>query len=113
MDPTVHTTVTAPPGAYVIPDTDTYIYYRVNNIPGTPPGSPGTIQLPHANVAGKIVVVIGVNVNTAGDNAETVYPQSGDTICSSGGCSGSGLSEQNPIQLISDGAGHWIVIPNQ
>ena len=93
MDPTPRS------AGYTIPDTDTFLMYLVNNTASTH----ATITLPHANVAGKMVILIAAN--TAASSGITVAAQSGNTITS-----GSGLSGSTKLMLISDGSGHWYML---
>lgn len=109
LDPTVR------PSGYVIPDTDTYLYYLVNNGLGSAGAcAPSAIiNLPHSAVvgAGRMVIVSSANVpNTSSQQClgVTVAVQGGDTLRSQTG--GSTLSEAHPITLVSDGAGHWNVM---
>ncbi len=98
---------TTPHNNYTIPDTDTNIYYLANNVGG----NPGTLVLPHANVTGKLIIVIPANVNpVSGDNGVTVSTQGGDTILNQTTPQTS-LTEQRTVKLISDGSGHWVSLP--
>jgi len=93
MDPTLRNS------GYTIPDTDTFLMYRINNVAS----AHATITLPHANVAGKMVILIAANgVSSSGI---TVAAQSGNTILT-----GSGMSGTTKLMVISDGSGHWIVL---
>jgi len=97
---------TTPHNNYVIPDTDTFIYYLADN----QGGNPGVLTLPHANVAGKFVIVIPAHVNpVSGDFGLTVKTQGSDTILN--GSPVTTETEQETVRLISDGNGHWVSIP--
>jgi Collagen triple helix repeat (20 copies) len=108
MDPTVRAT------GYTIPDTDTFLVYMMNN-----PSGPVTLNLPHASAAGRRLIAM-VKFHTAGnavgggepgggsDTQLTVSAQSGNTILSN--LSGTSLGVPRIVELISDGAGHWLLI---
>jgi hypothetical protein len=93
MDPTLRGT------GYTIPDTDTFLMYRINNLVN----AHAAITLPHANVAGKMVILIAAN--GVANSGITVAAQSGNTIQT-----GSGTSGTTKVMVISDGSGHWIVL---
>ncbi len=121
-------------------DTDTHMYYLVDNSGGTQntpeagvsSGNPATITLPHANVAGRVIVLIATcrtmstsntcNVPTDGNSQPisgsqiTVHTQGGDTIVQINTGAGSATpsttqaqAEQFTLSLFTDGAGHWYV----
>ncbi|MBS1858603.1 MAG: collagen-like protein [Acidobacteria bacterium] len=109
LDPTMR------PSGYTIPDTDTYLYYLVNNPAGTSSacGGAATLNLPHSTVVGAGRMVIASPGNVPNSTASqcvgvAVAVQGGDTLLFQG--SGSSLSSAHPITTVSDGAGHWIVM---
>ena len=100
-----------------IGDTDTNIYYVVNNSTG-----PTSVTLPKNQPAGRRVA-INVQFYTAGNvpNAPdpgggtrtaqlTVHSQSPETITSGGAPVTTISNIVRVIQMYSDGAGHWIVV---
>jgi hypothetical protein len=101
---------------YTIPDSDTYLYYLVNNGIGTTSacGAAAALNLPHSTAvgAGRIVIASPANVplptTVICTQLVTVAVQSGDTLRSQGGASS--LTAAHPITAVSDGAGHWIVM---
>jgi hypothetical protein len=95
------------PSGYTIPDTDTFMYYLVNNSGS----SPGNLFLPHATVKGRQLIVINANLSlTSGPDVVQVTRQGSDLIYGSSGTSGvSSLSSQRAIFLYSDGAGKWLL----
>jgi hypothetical protein len=95
---------------YTVPDTDTFIYYLLNN----PSGSPANLNLPHASVKGRILYAIPANTSPAGVNKVTVTAQGTDSIFTgSNPAAQTNFSSQRPISLFSDGTGHWHVISTQ
>ncbi len=95
MDPSIRV------AGYTIPDTDSYVYYRVNNIVGTP----APITLPHANVAGKLVVLISANALVS--PGVTPVAQAGNSLVPNANATGI-----TKVMLLSDGNGHWFVLSN-
>jgi hypothetical protein len=93
MDPTLRDS------GYTIPDNDTFLFYRINNIVNLH----AIITLPHANVAGKMVILIAANgvINSG----VQVSVQGGNTLVS-----GTGPSGSTKVMVISDGAGKWIML---
>ena len=84
---------------YAIPDTDTFLYYLMNNVSG----SHAVVTLPHATVAGKMVIVLaGNNVTNSGVGVAVL---SGDTLST-----GSGSLGSTKVMVLSDGNHHWIVL---
>jgi hypothetical protein len=108
MDTTLHNS------PYTIPDTDTYLYYLTNNPPGTAStcGGAVTMFLPHSTTvgAGRMVIISPGNVpnaTAAQCPGVAVAAQSGDTVVPSGV-----NADAHPLVVVSDGAGHWIIINN-
>ena len=101
FDTTVHAS------GYQIPDTDTFMYYLVNNNGSTP----GVLVLPHATVKGRQLVAINANLSaTSGPNVVQVDRQGSDLIFGSSGTTGvTSLASQRAIFLYSDGAGKWLL----
>jgi hypothetical protein len=105
FDSTVHST------NYTVPDTDTFIYYLVNNPAG---GGPANLILPHASVKGRILYAIPANASPAGPNRVTVTAQGSDSIFTGTQATAlTSFSSQRPISLFSDGGTHWHVISTQ
>jgi hypothetical protein len=106
LDTTLH------PAFYIIPDTDTNLYYLTNNPVGTSPSCGGavTIFLPHSATVGSGRMVI-ISPGNVPDSAATQCPgagvaaQSGDTLVPP-----TALTSAHPIVTVSDGAGHWIIM---
>ena len=101
---------TVHPNNYTVPDTDTFIYYLVNNPVG---GGVANLNLPHATVKGRILYAIPANASPASSRV-TVTAQGSDSIFT--GTQATALtiySSQRPISLFSDGGGHWHVISTQ
>jgi len=91
---------------YIIPDTDANLYYLVNN-PSTC-GAPVTINLPHSTVVGSgrmVVISPGVVPLTTGCASVAVAAQGPDVLVPSGV-----NASAHPLFVISDGAGHWIIM---
>jgi hypothetical protein len=84
---------------YTIPDTDTFMFYLVNNAVN----AHATINLPHATVAGKMVILLASNDVT--NSGVTAAAQSGDSILT-----GSGTSASTKLIAISDGNHHWLIV---
>jgi len=105
FDPTVHNT------NYTVPDTDTFIYYLVNNPVG---GGPANLILPHASVKGRILYAIPANaspITVAGPTRVTVTAQGSDSIFTGSlPAAQASYSSQRPISLFSDGGTHWHVM---
>ena len=93
-------------------DSDTtHQFYLVDNTSASAVG----IVLPHANVVGRVITLIGSDFSNNG-NTVNVFPQTTDkilvgttTACGSG-CTGSSDSVNFYTHLVSDGAGTWRVI---
>jgi Collagen triple helix repeat (20 copies)/TGF-beta propeptide len=109
LDTTLHDT------GYVIPDSDTHLYYLTNNPVGTSAtcGGAPTIVLPHSAAAGagRMVIVGPGNVPAATGQqcpGVTIAVQSGDTLRSQAGTST--LGSAHPITAVGDGAGNWIIV---
>lgn len=68
MDPALRS------NGYVIPGSDSYLFYRVNNVAG----SNATVFLPHANAAGKMVILLAAN--TASSSGVTLAVQGGSAL---------------------------------
>jgi hypothetical protein len=100
FDPTVR------PNNYTIPDTDTFIYYLVNNPVG---GGSANLNLPHANVLGRRLIAMARNPYSGGNSeAVQVTCQWSDMIIGIGGSATvTSVTSQRPILLVSDGSGHW------
>jgi hypothetical protein len=101
FDTTIH------PNNYTIPDTDPFIYYLVNNPLA---GGPGNLNLPHANVRGRILIALPANASPVLPpigNRVQVTCQAGDTILGNGATPVTVVGSQRPLQLMSDGSGHW------
>jgi hypothetical protein len=120
-----------------IADTDTHMYYLVNNSggtqnsagPGASSGNPATITLPHATTPGRVVVLIATCRTVSTANTCNVAPdgssqsmdgqqiianvQSGDTIISLGTDSTPSSTQakaaQFTLSLFTDGNHHWYV----
>jgi hypothetical protein len=97
---------------YIIPDTDTFLYYLTNNPQGTPSacGAVPNIVLPHSTTvgSGRVVIVSPGNVpNSTGVQCPgvSVTAQAGDTVIPTGV-----NASAHPLNLVSDGAGHWIIM---
>ena len=104
FDPTVHST------NYTVPDTDTFIYYLVNNPAG---GGAANLILPHASVKGRILYAIPANASPASSRV-TVTAQGSDSIFTGTlPAAQTSLTSQRPISLFSDGGTHWHVISTQ
>jgi len=98
------------PSNYTVPDSDTFIYYLVNNPVG---GGAATLILPHASVKGRILYVIPANASPAG-NRVTVTAQGSDLIFTGTLPAAQGsFTSQRPISLFSDGGTRWHVISTQ
>ena len=96
---------------YVIPDTDTFLYYLANNPAGTSTACGGfaTLTLPHSSAvgSGRMVIISPGNVPNSTSTqcpGVAVTVQSGDTLVPSGA-----NDSAHPLAVISDGAGHWII----
>ena len=103
FDTTIH------PNNYTIPDTDTFVYYLANN---PTLGGPANLNLPHANVKGKVLIAIPANASPVGSpdgNRIKITAQAGDTILGSGPTAVTTLESQRPILLFSDSTGHWFL----
>jgi hypothetical protein len=114
LDPTTRS------NGYVIPGTDPYIYYLVDNTSNG--ASPANITLPAGNVEGKTIVlmckfytasndVLGADPNGTG-NGINLFAAGTDHIIVGDSAFPSpvtGYSVKRSIWLMSDGAGHWIV----
>jgi hypothetical protein len=128
---------TGPIRGTVISDTDTHIYYLVDNSGGsqnTPPGSgtssgnPQLFTLPHATTPGRVVVLVATcrtvgsgNVcnNPSDGSAQPINGaqisatvQSGDTIITNGTdqtTSSQATSGLFVVALITDGNHHWFM----
>lgn len=101
FDPTVR------PSDYTIPDTDTFIYYLVNNPTA---GGSANLNLPHATVKGRVLIAIPANASpVAGDGFRVkVTSQGTDGIFGSTGTSSvTFFASQRPILLYTDGTGKW------
>jgi hypothetical protein len=93
-----------------VPDTDTFIYYLVNNPAG---GGAANLILPHASVKGRILYAIPANASPA-SNRVTVTAQGSDSIFTgTSAVAQTSFSSQRPISLFSDGGTHWHVISTQ
>jgi Collagen triple helix repeat (20 copies) len=90
---------------YTIPDTDTFMYYLVNNNGSTP----GILVLPHATVKGRVLIAINANLSaTSGPAAVQVNRQGTDLIYGSSGTTGvTFIASQRAIFLYTDGTGKW------
>jgi hypothetical protein len=104
------------PSGYTIPDTDTFIYYLVNNIGG----GPGNLILPHASVAGRRLLAIPANAATvptpctAANCRLQVTAQAGDSIFGTGVAAGqSSFLAQGPVLMFNDGNHKWFIIATQ
>jgi hypothetical protein len=107
---------------YVIPGTDPYIYYLVDNTSNSNGGAPANITLPPANVAGKTIVLM-CKLYTAGNAVDAADPNgtgNGINLVAAGtdhilvGDSAfpspvTSYSVKRSIWLMADGAGRWIV----
>jgi hypothetical protein len=85
---------------YTIPDSDQFLYYLVNNVAN----AHATINLPHANVAGKMVILLAAN--TAANSGVTLAVQPGNTLVTTV----TGASGSTKAIALSDGAGKWYVL---
>ena len=110
FDTTVHAS------GYSIPDTDTFIYYLVNNAGG----GPGNLTLPHAAVAGRRLLAIPANAATVPTPCTVancrvqVIAQAGDTIFGTGVAAGqASFPAPGPVLMFSDGNHHWFIIAFQ
>lgn len=85
---------------YVIPDTDQFLFYLINNVAS----ANATITLPHATVAGKMVILIAAN----GVASSGIQPavQGGNTLVSNN----SGAPGVTKIIALSDGLGKWYIL---
>jgi hypothetical protein len=94
MDTTLRTT------GYVIPDTDHFLFYLINNVAS----ANASITLPHATVAGKMVILIAAN----GVANSGILPavQTGNTLVSNN----SGAPGVTKVIALSDGAGKWYIL---
>lgn len=105
LDTTLHAS------GYIIPDTDAFLYYLTNNPVGTAStcGTVPTISLPHATTVGSGRVIIISPGNVPNPSAQcsgvSVVAQGTDTIVPSGA-----NDSAHPLTLVSDGAGHWILM---
>jgi len=97
---------------YTVPDTDTFLYYLTNNPVGTATtcGGAVTLNLPHSTVVGngRIVIASPGNVpnSSAGQCPGVAFAaQTGDTLVPAGA-----NASAHPLVVISDGAGHWIIM---
>jgi len=93
---------------YTIPDTDTFVYYLVNNVGA----GFGVLNLPHATVAGRRLLAIPANPSNATFRVQ-VSAQSGDVIFAQSSSSQATLQSIGPILLFSDGNHHWYQIATQ
>lgn len=94
MDPTPRTT------GYTIPDTDQFLFYLINNTAS----ANATINLPHATVAGKMVILIAANAAASSGIQPAV--QGGNTLVSNNG----GAPGVTKVIALSDGAGKWYIM---
>ena len=108
LDTTLHNS------PYTIPDTDTHLYYLTNNPVGTSSACGGavTMNLPHSTAvgAGRMVIISPGNVpnaTAAQCPGVAVAAQSGDVVVPSGT-----NASAHALFVVSDGAGHWIIINN-
>ncbi len=97
MDTTLHGS------GFTIPDSSTFLYYLMNNVAS----SFATVNLPHATVAGKMVVILPANA--AASSGITAFPQSGDTLIGTTGSVASVVAETK-IMALSDGNHKWYVL---
>jgi hypothetical protein len=91
---------------YIVPDTDTHLYYLMNNSVSSCGGA--TLYLPHSTVvgAGRMVIVSPGNVpNSSGCPGAAVGVQGTDTLVPFGV-----NASYHPLVVVSDGLGHWIII---
>jgi hypothetical protein len=84
-----------------IADTSTALYYLVPNVAS----SFTNVTLPHANVAGKMVVLIAMN-GVSSSGVQAVAP-SGDTLVSNDSPAGQGSTK---VIALSNGSGDWIIL---
>jgi len=130
------TTPLRDPSNATIPDTDTHMYYLVDNSGGTQngtthtsTGNPQTITLPHATTAGRVVILVATcrtistsnTCNIATDsNSQPISgaqilanAQSGDTIILNGGSetpsASQAAAQEFTLTLFTDGNHHWYV----
>lgn len=106
LDTTLHAT------DYIIPDTDTNLYYLTNNSPGTATtcGSVVTMVLPHSTAvgSGRMVIISPGNVPASTSvqcPGVAVATQGSDTLVPTGV-----NASAHPLVVTSDGAGHWIIM---
>ncbi len=118
----------------ILSDTDTRMYYFVNNTGGTygssvSTGNPQTFTLPHATTPGRVVVLVAVcrtvnHLNVCNDPTDSsshnisgsqifANVQSGDTIITNGGSETPSSSQAAAVEftlaLFTDGNHHWYV----
>jgi hypothetical protein len=111
FDTTLH-----PTGGYLIPDTDTFVYYLTNNPPA---GGSGNLTLPHATVSGRRLLAIPANPSSVLTNCVgsacrlQLFAQAGDTIFDESSTATTSLASLGPVLLFSDGNHHWYVIGRQ
>ena len=84
-----------------IADSDTHLYFVVNNSSG-----PVSITMPHANVRGKLIEVVG----TSKANTITVNRQGTDVIDSTYAAGGTNATTDCFVGLLSEGNGRWKVV---
>lgn len=91
---------TARSSGYIIPDTDHFLFYLINNVAN----ANATIDLPHATVAGKMVILIAAN----GVANSGILPavQIGNTLVSNNG----GAAGATKVIALSDGSGKWFIL---
>jgi hypothetical protein len=94
MDTTPHIT------GYTIPDTDHFLFYPIDNVAS----ANATIPLPHATVAGKMVILIAAN----GFASSGIQPavQGSNTLVSNN----SGAPGVTRVIALSDGMGKWYIL---
>jgi hypothetical protein len=110
LDPTLRP---ASGTSYTIPPTDTFLYYLTNNPVGTATTCGGaiTLNLPVSTVvgAGRMVIASPGNVPNRSDGQQcpgvAVAVQGSDVLVPSGA-----NASPHPIVVVSDGAGHWIIM---
>ena len=135
----VFSTQTTPlraPSNATIPDSDTHMYYLVDNSGGTQngtthssAGNPQAITLPHATTAGRVVILVAMCRTVSSTNACNVATdsnsqpisgaqilanaQSGDTIILNSGSetpsSTQAAAQEFTLTLFTDGNHHWYV----
>jgi hypothetical protein len=99
--------------SYTIPSTDTFLYYLANNPVGTSTTCGGaiTLNLPLSSTvgAGRMVIASPGNVPNRSDGVQcpgvAVAVQGADALIPSGA-----NASAHPITVVSDGAGHWIIM---